>query len=433
VPGTFSYTPAVGTVLAAGTQTLTVTFTPDDANYASATARVLLTVDRATLTVTADDTSRSYGVADPAFSASFRGFVNGETLATSGVTGSPSLTSPATAGSAPGAYAITSGAGSLAGANYDFTFVNGTLTVTPAPLAATGVNVSATAGAPFRSAVATFANADPFGTAASYTAVIAWGDGTQSLGTINDSGGGTFTVTGAHTYAAPGSPPLSVTIRHSLGYTTTVTTQSTATVAPLRAMPVVTADPRTPFVLSLRAFAGGTPLSWVIHWGDGQVQHLAGSARRVSHQYALRTQRHVIVAIATYADGTWAVHALRSRLSFRDPLAGFVADRFYALTGVAINAARLRQWTRLLHQATGPAALRTARSLVVGLIRMSVEYHRRLVRRLYQQVLHRNPTRQELRRALSLFSRVPLLASDLADGGWASVEPLLLEEITSGR
>src|SRR5207249_3090226 len=54
VPGTFVYTPASGTVLAAGAgQTLSVTFTPTDtANYTAATTTVLITVDKATPMIT---------------------------------------------------------------------------------------------------------------------------------------------------------------------------------------------------------------------------------------------------------------------------------------------------------------------------------------------------------------------------------------------
>jgi hypothetical protein len=52
VPGTFSYSPAAGTVLGAGAQTLSVTFTPDDAaNYNGASANVPLNVARAATTV----------------------------------------------------------------------------------------------------------------------------------------------------------------------------------------------------------------------------------------------------------------------------------------------------------------------------------------------------------------------------------------------
>ena len=46
VPGTFVYTPAAGNVLAAGTQTLSVTFTPTDtADYTTAQATVSLVVE----------------------------------------------------------------------------------------------------------------------------------------------------------------------------------------------------------------------------------------------------------------------------------------------------------------------------------------------------------------------------------------------------
>ena len=51
LPGTFVYTPAAGTVPAAGTQTLSVTFTPNDTvDYTAATTTVRLTVTGLTLT-----------------------------------------------------------------------------------------------------------------------------------------------------------------------------------------------------------------------------------------------------------------------------------------------------------------------------------------------------------------------------------------------
>jgi len=55
VAGAFVYSPASGTALTAGTQTLSVTFTPTDTtDYNSATASVTLTVNKATPTVTWD-------------------------------------------------------------------------------------------------------------------------------------------------------------------------------------------------------------------------------------------------------------------------------------------------------------------------------------------------------------------------------------------
>jgi len=84
----------------------------------------------ATLTVTADNLSRTSGTANPPLTANYSGFVNGETLATSDVTGNPSLVTGATTNSAAGSYPIITGAGTLASVNYNFVFANGTLNVT---------------------------------------------------------------------------------------------------------------------------------------------------------------------------------------------------------------------------------------------------------------------------------------------------------------
>jgi hypothetical protein len=78
-----------------------------------------------------------YGDASPTLSASYSGFKNGETVATSGVTGSPALSTAATASSPVGGFAITAAPGTLAATNYAFAFVNGTLTVTRAALTIT--------------------------------------------------------------------------------------------------------------------------------------------------------------------------------------------------------------------------------------------------------------------------------------------------------
>ena len=53
VPGSFSYSPAAGTLLTAGSQVLTVNFTPNDtADYAAATSMVTITVNRALPSIT---------------------------------------------------------------------------------------------------------------------------------------------------------------------------------------------------------------------------------------------------------------------------------------------------------------------------------------------------------------------------------------------
>jgi hypothetical protein len=136
VAGSFSYSlangnAAAGARLNAGNgQLLRVVFTPaDSTNYAPVTTTVTLDVSRAPLTVTAQDASRTAGQANPAFSASFAGFVYGETAAVLG--GTLSFTTAATASSPAGSYAITPSG--LSSSNYAITFVPGTLTVTAPP------------------------------------------------------------------------------------------------------------------------------------------------------------------------------------------------------------------------------------------------------------------------------------------------------------
>ena len=68
--------------------------------------------------------------------------------------------------------------------------------------------------------------------------MINWGDGNSSAGTISGSGG-SFNVTGSHTYAAVGTYPISVTITSVGASLGRATVADSATVAPPTA-PVVT-------------------------------------------------------------------------------------------------------------------------------------------------------------------------------------------------
>ena len=131
--------------ISAGTHlSITTHFTGTGVFSDSVSSALSLTVQKAILTVKANDATRAYGVANPAFSASLSGFKNGETLGTSGVTGSASCTSPATPSSpvAGSPYAINCTQGSLASGNYTFTFVSGLLTVTRASAVITLGNLS---------------------------------------------------------------------------------------------------------------------------------------------------------------------------------------------------------------------------------------------------------------------------------------------------
>ena len=100
----------------------------------------VLTVNPASLTVTASNESTTYGGAVPALAYTYTGLVNGNTSAT--ITGG--LTTTATSSSNVGGYAINQGTLAATG-NYTIgTFNAGTLTVSPAPLTITASNESMT-------------------------------------------------------------------------------------------------------------------------------------------------------------------------------------------------------------------------------------------------------------------------------------------------
>ncbi len=112
-----------GTVVVAANQ-------PGNATYAAA-AQVTrsITVNKARLTVTANNLTMKQGATVPPLTYAMTGFVNKDTRAKA-TTGQPLLSTTATSKSAPGKYPITVKAGTLAAASYTFTLVNGTLTVT---------------------------------------------------------------------------------------------------------------------------------------------------------------------------------------------------------------------------------------------------------------------------------------------------------------
>src|SRR6202042_2322808 len=92
IPGSFSYSPA-GVLPVGPAVAVVATFTPTDTtDYAGQAATAQITVTPAALTVTANNATRAFGAADPTFTATIAGFVNGDTQATA-VTGSASITS----------------------------------------------------------------------------------------------------------------------------------------------------------------------------------------------------------------------------------------------------------------------------------------------------------------------------------------------------
>ncbi len=108
-------------------------------NYAVAlNASTSGVINKAALTVTADDKTRRYGENNPVLTVRCSGFVNSEDSITSGIkgvngSGIPSATTTASQYSpvSPPTYPITAGIGTLSvSSNYAYSFINGALTIT---------------------------------------------------------------------------------------------------------------------------------------------------------------------------------------------------------------------------------------------------------------------------------------------------------------
>jgi hypothetical protein len=132
VNGTFAFTynGSPTAPAAAGTYAVSASFTSGDPSYTNAAGTGTLTINPAVLTVAANNQSMIFGAPVPALTFTFTGFAGADTPAV--VTGAPQLSTAATSASAAGSYPITVSIGTLAAANYTFTFVNGTLTILPA-------------------------------------------------------------------------------------------------------------------------------------------------------------------------------------------------------------------------------------------------------------------------------------------------------------
>ncbi len=134
---TAAYSRAAGETVAGGPYHITATLSPTGvlSNYSITNNGANFTINRAHLTVTADNKNKAYD-SNPftAFTVTITGFKFTDTVAV--VSGSATYTGSAVGATLPGTYTITPQAGTLSAANYDCPgpspgtyFVNGTLTI----------------------------------------------------------------------------------------------------------------------------------------------------------------------------------------------------------------------------------------------------------------------------------------------------------------
>ncbi len=203
---------------------------------------------------------------------------------------------------APGT-AVASGAGTALVQDLD------TLTATAVSFAAT--EGRAVAGVP----VATFTDpTNPANTADDFTALVVWGDGSSSAGTVQGSAG-QFRVLGSHLYADEGSYAVGVVVRDDSPGASSASASVTVTVAEGDVLMgqglSLTATEARVFSGAVAAFTNtgypGNPandFSALIDWGDGNTSAgtVAGSGGTLtvsgSHLYLEETSTTVKVTLA---------------------------------------------------------------------------------------------------------------------------------------
>ena len=127
-----------------------------DSDYVISYVSGSLDITAAPLTLTADNKSKSYGAALPALTASYSGFVNGDTAAI--LTTQPTLSTTATAAShvAGSPYPIAV-SGAIGNSDYMISYASGELDVTPAPLTIAADDKSKVYGDPLPALSASYA------------------------------------------------------------------------------------------------------------------------------------------------------------------------------------------------------------------------------------------------------------------------------------
>ncbi len=136
VAGSFTYSPAAGTVLPAGDgQQLSTDFAPNDTtNFNSVLGTTaVINIKTDPLYVISSDGSRAFGDPNPTFTPAFIGLVNGDSFATA-------CSSAAGSTSAPGTYSTT--CAPVTATNYSVHYISGTLAITSPLTAITAVKDS---------------------------------------------------------------------------------------------------------------------------------------------------------------------------------------------------------------------------------------------------------------------------------------------------
>jgi FG-GAP-like repeat len=206
-------------------------------------------------------------------------------------------------------------------------------------LSLTGTNVSGFANQPLNNVqVATFTDTYTGNVAGDFQALIDWGDGSTTFGTVVGSNG-SFTVDGSHTYAAAGTDTISVSVADDLFGTATASGSATATIAArslsgtmvLTAAAEASALPNSTVVATFTDSAtsdAAGDFTATIAWGDGVTTSgtVVGSNGSLSveggHTYADEGSDPASVTLTHTADNAQATASGSVAVAEADVLTG---------------------------------------------------------------------------------------------------------------
>ena len=194
-----------------------------DPNYTISYVGGTLTVTPVVLTIAANNASKLYGAALPAFSATYTGLVNGDTP--SSLPTPPTFGTNVTAASGVGSYSIS--VGGAVDLNYTISYAGATLTVNPAPLTITA-NAE---GKPYGSTLS-------LGTTAFSTSTLYNGDTVTGMTLASSGAAATATVSGSPYAITPSAAAGTGLSNYSITY---VNGNLTVNPAPL----TITAGPQS--------------------------------------------------------------------------------------------------------------------------------------------------------------------------------------------
>jgi sugar lactone lactonase YvrE len=318
-----------------------------DYTAAAAVSRSIV-VNAAVLTITANNASRSYGVANPIFTQSYSGFVNGDT--SSVLSGAPSLTTTATSTSAPSSYSITAAVGTLTASNYTFSFVNGTLTVTAATQ-----TISFTAPAsPVNYGVSPIALNAAASSGVAVTFSVSSGPCTVSGSTLTVIGAGTCVVAanqaGNSDYSAAAQVTQSVTVNQAA---LTVTANSAS-----RAYGV--ANPTLGYTVT--GYVNGDTLSIV---GGSAAETTSATSSSAPGSYSITFSSEALTATNytfSYVGGTLTVSQASQTITFNAP----VSPVTYGVTPISLSATANSGLVITFNVSSGPCSVSGSTLTVTG-------------------------------------------------------------------